>query len=194
MAGIVVVMSNARPLGATSSDVTRSVLPATAIGAAVEAALRQVDPGIRYAGTVDFRRAVLQRLSRERLLAWLGGFFGVLALTLAGIGLYGVVSYMVSARKHEIGIRMALGADRRSVVAMILGRTARLTLIGCAIGVGLSLALTRLAEGLLFGIAPGDPIVLGAAIIVLIGVALTAAYLPGRSAARTNPLETLRNG
>ena len=174
--------------------VTRSVLPATAIGAAVEAALRQVDPGIRYAGTVDFRRAVLQRLSRERLLAWLGGFFGVLALTLAGIGLYGVVSYMVSARKHEIGIRMALGADRRSVVAMILGRTARLTLIGCAIGVGLSLALTRLAEGLLFGIAPGDPIVLGAAIIVLIGVALTAAYLPGRSAARTNPLETLRNG
>jgi ABC-type antimicrobial peptide transport system permease subunit len=174
--------------------VTRSALPASTIGRAVETALTQVDPGIGYSGTVDLREAVLQGLSRERLLAWMGGFFGILALTLAGIGLHGVVSYMVSARKREIGIRMALGADRSSVVAMILGQTARSTLIGCAVGVGLSLALMRLAEGLLFGVAPGDPIVLGAATLILLGVALTAAYLPGRLAARANPLDTLQNG
>jgi ABC-type antimicrobial peptide transport system permease subunit len=145
--------------------------------------------------TVDLRESVLRGLSRERLLAWLGGFFGGLALTLAAVGLYGVVCYMVSARKREIGIRMApAGADRQSVIAMVLGKTARLTLIGCAIGVGLSLALTRLAEGLLFGIAPGDPFVLGAATFVLLGVALAAAYIPGRNAARVDPLETLQKG
>lgn len=188
------------PAAQESSDqvplaiVTRSALPARAIGDAVERALAEVDPGIIYSGTVDLRESVLRGLSRERLLAWLGGFFGGLALTLAAIGLYGVVCYMVSARKREIGIRMALGADRQSVIAMVLGKTARLTLIGCAIGVGLSLALTRLAEGLLFGIAPGDPFVLGAATFVLLGVALAAAYIPGRNAARVDPLETLQNG
>lgn len=173
--------------------VTRSALPVSTIGKAVEAALAQLDPGIAVSRTLDLREAVLQRLSPERLLAWLGGFFGSLALVLAGIGLYGVVSYIVAARKHEIGIRMALGANQGTVIAMILFQAARLILIGCTIGVGLALALMRLADSWLVDVAPGDPLVVGAAILVLLGVGLAAAYLPGRAAARANPLEALKS-
>jgi predicted permease len=174
--------------------VTRSSLPASSLAREVEAAIARVDPDVRTTGTVDLRQEVLQGLSRERILAWLGGFFGLLALTLAGIGLYGVVSYMVAARRREIGIRMALGADRSSVIGMVLGQTTRLTLVGCAGGVGLSLVVMRLAKGLLFGIVPSDPFALSGAATVLTVVALAAAYLPGRVAARTNPVETLRDG
>jgi ABC-type antimicrobial peptide transport system permease subunit len=137
---------------------------------------------------------VLLGLSRERLLAWLGGFFGFLALTLVAVGLYGVVSYMVSNRRREIGIRMTLGANRRTVVMMILAETTWMMVLGCATGVGLALAILRLARRLLFGIGPTDPNVIGAGIGILLAVALAASYLPARASARTNPVETLRDG
>jgi ABC-type antimicrobial peptide transport system permease subunit len=124
-------------------------------------------------------------------VAWLAGFFGALALLLVAIGLFGVVSYMMSARRREIGIRMALGADSGSVIRMVLGQTLCLTLIGCAIGVLAALAVTRVAQGILFEVAPGDPTVFGSSVAVLALVALAAAYLPSRAAARANPVESL---
>jgi predicted permease len=174
--------------------VTRSGLPAASVRKAVEDAVSNVHPGATVSATADLREQVLLGLSRERLLAWLGGFFGFLALTLVAVGLYGVVSYMVSNRRREIGIRMTLGANRRTVVMMILAETTWMMVLGCATGVGLALAILRLARRLLFGIGPTDPNVIGAGIGILLAVALAASYLPARASARTNPVETLRDG
>jgi len=135
---------------------------------------------------------VAQSLLRERLLATLGSFFGGLALLLGAVGIYGVMAYQVARRRKEIGIRMALGADAGSVIGMVLGQTMRLTLLGCAIGALSGLAVSRAAEGILYGVRANDPTTYVAAIAVLLLIALIAAYLPGRRAARTNPLETLR--
>jgi ABC-type antimicrobial peptide transport system permease subunit len=115
-------------------------------------------------------------------------------MTLVAVGLYGVLSYLVSKRRREIGIRMTLGASRRTVVTMILAETTGMIVLGCAIGVGLALAILRLARGLLFGIGPTDPDVIGAGVGILLAVALAASYLPVRAATRTNPVETLRDG
>jgi predicted permease len=173
--------------------VTRSGMPAAAVGRAVEEALSSVYPGVRVTGTIDLREEVLMGLSRERLLAWLGGFFGLLALSLAAVGIYGVVSYMISTRRREIGIRMTLGASRQRVISMVLLQTTRMTLVGCIFGVALVLGILRLVRGLLFGVAPTDPVVIVVGVAVLLTVALAAAYVPGRDAARTNPVDTLRN-
>ncbi len=166
-------------------------LTATQLADRMSQVLKTVNSGIVHLGTRDFRERVIESLSRERLLAWLAGFFGALALLLVAIGLFGVVSYMMSARRREIGIRMALGADAGSVVRMVLGQTLRPTLMGCAIGVLAGLAVTQVARGVLFEVAPGDPTVFGISVAVLSLVALAAAYLPSRAAARTNPVETL---
>jgi ABC-type antimicrobial peptide transport system permease subunit len=126
------------------------------------------------------------------MLAILAGFFGALTLVLAAVGIYGVMAYNVSRRKREIGIRIALGANRVSVIRLVLGQTIALTLLGATIGTLASLGLTRTAAGFLFGIRPNDPATIAAAIAILLGVAAAAAYLPGRKAARTNPVEALR--
>lgn len=171
---------------------TRTSLTAEQLADRTSQAVKTLNGGIANLGTVDFRQRVVEGLSRERLLAWLAGFFGCLALLLVAVGLFGVVSYIMSARRREIGIRLALGADAGSVLRMVLGQTLRVTLIGCAIGVLAGLAATQVARGILFEVAPGDPIIFGVSVIVLSLVALAAAYLPGRAAARTDPVETLR--
>jgi predicted permease len=170
---------------------SRTSLTATQLGDRLSQNLKTVNSGIVNLGTINFRERVVEGLSRERLVAWLAGFFGALALLLVAIGLFGVVSYMMSARRREIGIRMALGADSGSVIRMVLGQTLCLTLIGCAIGVLAALAVTRVAQGILFEVAPGDPTVFGSSVAVLALVALAAAYLPSRAAARANPVESL---
>jgi ABC-type antimicrobial peptide transport system permease subunit len=135
---------------------------------------------------------VAQSLFLERILATLAGAFGGLALVLAATGIYGMMAFQVARRRREIGIRMALGANARSMVGMVLGETARLTLLGCGIGAVGGLFLTRAAEGILHEIRPNDPLTFGAATLGLLLIALGAAYFPGHSAARTNPAETLR--
>jgi ABC-type antimicrobial peptide transport system permease subunit len=142
--------------------------------------------------TLNLGERVLTGLSRERLLAWLSGFFGVLALVLATIGLYGVVSYMVSARRNEIGIRIALGATRRVVVAMILRQTAILLFGGLIAGVALSLALSKSVSGLLYGLAPDDPLSLGGAAAMLVAIGLAAGGVPAWRSAQLDPNVTLR--
>jgi ABC-type antimicrobial peptide transport system permease subunit len=129
---------------------------------------------------------------RERLMATLSGFFGLLALVLACIGLYGILSYGVASRTTELGIRMALGAQRGAVFWLILREALWLVLIGMAVGLPLIFALTRLAATLLFDLSPTDPVSLSAAALLLFGVALLAGYLPSRRATRVDPIVALR--
>jgi hypothetical protein len=140
----------------------------------------------------DFRLSIQQRLARERLMAMLPGFFGVLALLVAGIGLYGVISYITAQRRNEIGIRMALGARRAQVLRMVIREAALLLTAGTATGVLLSLAAGQSARSLLFGITPWDPRTLAGAAILLGLVALGAALLPARRAAGIDPAIALR--
>ena len=116
----------------------------------------------------------------------------VLALVLAAAGLYGVIAYAVSRRTTEIGIRMALGASARDVVVMVLREGARIAIAGVAVGVAASAALTRLVSGLLFGVAPNDPLSFAIAAAAILVIALVSSYLPARRAAAVDPLIALR--
>jgi predicted permease len=132
-------------------------------------------------------------LTQERTMAMLAGFFGVLALLLAGLGLYGVTSYAVTRRRIEIGIRMALGAAPAGVVRLVLGRVAWLVGLGVAIGACVSLWATRLVASLLYGLEPRDPVTLIGAVVTLAAVGAFAGWLPARRAAGIDPALALRS-
>jgi ABC-type antimicrobial peptide transport system permease subunit len=132
-------------------------------------------------------------LIQERLLAMLSGFFGGLALLVAGIGLYGMMSLAVARRRNELGVRMALGADARGVISLVLRDVAIITIIGLIAGTALAFASGRLVTSLLYGLTPTDPSTVALAIALLAGVALLAGYLPARRAARLDPMIALRN-
>jgi ABC-type antimicrobial peptide transport system permease subunit len=124
----------------------------------------------------------------------LSGFFGVLALLLATIGLYGIVAHGVHRRRAEIGLRLALGARRRQVIGMILGETTRLVVLGVSIGLALSLGVTGLLSSFLYEVTPRDPRTLVFSALALIFVAGVAALIPAHRAARGNPVAALREG
>jgi predicted permease len=170
----------------------RSKMPMEAVEGAIRRTMREVSSGIsfNFAGLQD---QIRQSLLAERLLATLSGFFGALAVVLAMIGLYGVMSYTVAERTSEIGIRMALGALRADVTAMILRKAAVLLVAGLAVGAGLSLAAASAASALLFGLKPRDPVTLAIAAAVLAAVALGASYLPARRAAALDPIASLKD-
>lgn len=129
----------------------------------------------------------------SRLLSTLFGFFASVALFLAAIGIYGVISYSVSQRTREMGIRMALGAQHRDIVALIVGQAMRLTLIGLGIGLGIAFGFSRFLSSLLFEISPTSPMTIGSVVVVLGLVALSACYLPVQRAIQIDPMRTLRN-
>jgi putative ABC transport system permease protein len=120
------------------------------------------------------------------------GAFAVLGLILASVGIYGVVSYSVSQRTHEIGVRTALGASQSAVLRLVVGQGVRSALIGTGVGVVASLAITRLLQTMLFGVKPTDPATFFAVGLLLSGVALLACYIPARRATKVDPMEALR--
>jgi predicted permease len=143
----------------------------------------------------SMRRIVSASMSSQRFPMVLLGAFAALALVLASLGIYGVISYSVTERVHEIGIRMALGAERRNIFRMIVGQGLRMALAGLAIGATAALALTRLLlsfSHLLYGVSASDPLTFGGVSLVMTGVAILACYIPARRAARVDPMVALR--
>jgi len=171
--------------------VLRANGPAASLIPGVKAAVDEVNHDI----TLQFRTLSVQldeSLGRERLLATLSGFFGALALALAVIGLYGVMSYNVARRRNEIGIRMALGAERARVLRMVLGEVAILLVTGLVLGLVVSVFSTRLLASFLYRLQPTDPTTLVTACVVLAVSAVVAGLLPARRAANLDPMTALR--
>jgi predicted permease len=178
-------------LGSWANLMIYADTPHAATAAALKARLRRSFPEM-VMEFVDFRKRIEDSLTQERLMATLSGFFGGLAVALAIVGLYGVVSYMTVRRRNEIGLRVALGAGRAEVIRMILRDSARMLLPGLAIGAALSLAATRGAGRLLFDIEPWDaPTLIGSAVLLAV-VAVAASWIPARRAAGLDPLAALR--
>ena len=128
----------------------------------------------------------------QRVTCWLLGIFAGIALALAGVGIYGLISYSVAQRTHEIGVRMALGAERGQVARQVVGGSMKLVLVGVLAGLAAAGGLTRFLTSLLYEIRPMDPATFAAVSGVLLGVALLASYLPARRAAKVDPIVALR--
>jgi len=170
----------------------RSNLPPAQLTASIKQNLMQFNSGLDVNFQV-FRTMVEDSLLRDRLMAKLSGLFGGLALLLASIGLYGLLSYGVASRTSEIGIRMALGAPSRSVLSLILKEAFILVLIGVAVGVPAVLYVARFAASFLFELSPTDPVSVAGSSLALLLVALLAGYLPARRATKVDPLVALRD-
>ncbi len=173
--------------------VIRSTLPAHTLQPTVLAALRQLNPGQPAADLKPIQDIVDHASSPRRFFVYLVGIFAALGLILAALGIYGVISYSVTQRTQEIGIRMALGATQRTVQLGIIRQTLRMAALGIVAGAIASLAVSSLIASLLFGTAPNDPATFAAIFMLLAAVALLAGYIPARRASRINPMVALRN-
>jgi putative ABC transport system permease protein len=170
----------------------RTAGPPLALATQIRAALGELDPNMAMAELRTVEAAMAEALATRRFVMTLLAAFAVLAVALAAIGIYGVLAYLVGQRTRELGIRMALGADRRDVVGMVLRQSLRHVLPGVALGAAGSLALTRLLRSQLFGVRPTDPATFLAVTVLLVAVALLASWVPARRAARVDPMEALR--
>jgi predicted permease len=178
--------------GGQMTLVVRAAVDPTTVAAAVRREARALDPAMPMFEVETLATQVAASLREERLLATLSSGFGLLALLLSCLGLYGILSYTVARRTNEIGIRMALGADRRDVLWLVLRDALRLVLLGVLLGIPAALAATRLVASQLFGIGAADPVAIVLATLVLLVVAAVAGYLPARRATRVDPLVALR--
>jgi putative ABC transport system permease protein len=143
-------------------------------------------------GEQTMEEIISDSISDRKFSMVLLGTFAALALLLSSIGIYGVISYLVGERTHEIGIRMALGAQRKNVLTLVLGEGMKLVVLGAAIGIAAALGLSRLMAGMLYGVSATDPLTFAAVPIVLLGVAILACYIPARRAMRVDPITALR--
>jgi ABC-type antimicrobial peptide transport system permease subunit len=165
--------------------------PAGAVPAIREAIQKLNSENVVYE-TKPMEEIVAESLATRRFSMVLLSVFAALALLLSSIGIYGVISYVVSQRTHEIGIRMALGAQRQDVLRLMLGEGMKMALIGVAVGVAVALGLTRLMVQMLFRVSANDPATFASVAVVLTGVALAACYIPARRAMRVDPIVALR--
>jgi predicted permease len=172
--------------------VVRSSLSMSSVAAAIRQSVHSIDKDLPVTDVQSFPDALGQSIARERFRTFLLGSFSAIALVLAAVGIFGVISYSASQRTHEIGIRMALGAQRHDVLHLILAQGAKLALLGLGIGIVLALLLTRLIASLLYSVSATDPLTFTAVAIVLLGVAVTACYIPARRATRVDPMVALR--
>jgi predicted permease len=165
--------------------------PATIIRR-IEDAIRAVDPQQTFTGASTLDDVVGEAVARPRLLTVLLGLFGAMGLILGALGIYGVLSYIVTQRTREIGVRVALGAKSRDVLTMFVGRGLRLAAVGVAVGLIAAVLLTRLMQSVLYGITPTDPATFATVGVGLLAVATLASWLPARRAARVDPMVALR--
>jgi ABC-type antimicrobial peptide transport system permease subunit len=154
--------------------------------------VHRLDPELAVADVEEMNRVVDSSVATPRLTFVLVGLFAGLAIVLAAIGAYGVISYTVSQRTSEFGLRVALGAQRRDLLRMVLVQSARLAVAGTAIGVVLALSLGRVVKSLTYAVSIFDPAILGSVVLLVLGVALLASYVPARRAAGADPMSTLR--
>jgi putative ABC transport system permease protein len=154
--------------------------------------VRSLDKNLPVSDAMTLREAVGATLNQQKLYAALIGSFGLVALALAAIGIYGVISYAVARRTHEIGIRMALGAEHSDVLKLVIAQGVLLTLIGLAVGFPATLGLTRLLKSLLYGVSPNDAMTFVLGALVLGSVALLACYIPARRATKVDPMVALK--
>jgi putative ABC transport system permease protein len=154
--------------------------------------LQQLDPELPMAAVTTMDQLLADSLSRSRFTMLLLGIFAVVAVVLAAVGIYGLIAYRVTQRTQELGIRIALGAQRRDVLRLVLVQGTRLTLLGVALGVLAALTLSRLLGSLLFGVSATDPLTFAGVAGLLAVVALLACFIPARRATRVDPLVALR--
>jgi predicted permease len=181
------------PLAADAvAVVLRTEGDSTAVMGSVRRAVEEIDPREVVYNVQTMEEVVSNSFAARRLSMILLGVFAALALVLACVGVYGVISYLVGQRTHEIGVRMALGAQRGDVLRLVIGHGARMALTGVAIGVGAALGLTRLMANQLFGVSAHDPLTFAGVALLLIIVAVAACYIPARRALRVDPIIALR--
>jgi predicted permease len=163
-----------------------------ALVGSVRERVRALDPTLPLAQVRSLERVVFESVAQPRFMTRMALLFAVVALALAAVGTYGVLSYSVEQRTQEIGVRMALGAQARQVLGMVMGQGARLVAVGLVLGIVGALALRQILAGMLFGVAPTDPTIFASVIVVLSAVSLAACYLPARKATRISPMVALR--
>ncbi len=184
-----------QPLGEMPADASfeiRTRVDPNSIQSALRRVVEQTDSSIPMLDIFTLDDLVDRNLTQDRAIAQLTTFFGALALLLASVGMYGVLSYSIERRTNEIGIRMALGAKQSTVLGMVFAETLAVVLIGLAIGLPLALAATRLIATDLYGLSATDPLTIAGATGVLLAVAMLACYLPARRASKVDPLIALR--
>jgi len=159
--------------------------------AAIREAVRQIDPDLPLINVTTQLDEVERRFQQEKLFAQAYALFGGLALLVASVGLFGLMSYSVARRTNEIGIRMALGAEGRDVLRLVMRESMLLVAAGAAVGLGGAIAASRLVSNLLFGLAPTDPTTMAGAITVMMLVSALAGYLPARQASGIDPMVAL---
>ena len=163
------------------------------LSSSVERVVRSVDPSLRLAPVSTYASIIDRSIPTERLMATVGGLFGLLALILAGVGLFGVLAFQVARRTNELGVRTVLGASRWSMMQLVLRDVVSMVVPGIAIGSIVALMLTGLARGLLFGLTPTEPGVFIVAASILAGCSLVAGWVPARRASSVDPLVALRH-
>jgi predicted permease len=164
-----------------------------ALAPALYRLVRDVDPALRVRSTITYATQIDRSMVRERILGTLAGFFGVLALLVAAVGVFGVLAFQVTQRTNEFGLRLALGATPRTIAGLVIRDVAIMLIAGVAIGGAAALTLTGFASKILFGLTPTDPAVFVVAASVLGAVAVIAGWLPARRASLVDPLESLRH-
>ncbi len=179
------------PIGGSGLAIRTSGRPESLI-TAVRGQVKQLDPDLPLTRVMPMTEVVARSVWQPRLYTALFGVFAAVALILATVGIYGVMSYAVTQRTREIGLRMALGAQRQDVLKLVVGQGVLLATIGVGVGLGAAVALTRLMSSLLFGVTATDPITFVAVSVVLAGVALGACFVPARRAAKVDPMVALR--